>query len=192
MSLISQTFLWGQPHRVRMNMLYFLVPLPGSKHRKDVPTEAHDSPVILVGENHTDSHSEKLGYLLVTFLVTVTDRPSQSQKQFKGVKDFAHSVRRCSPSWHRKHGSWVKRSRSHHAHYGKKKSWCSGVFLLSFPLFLIIQGSCLYSECIFSRRLNLSVNTDTSRANSKSLQLTVQVNHHRSTPGQLNTTAYHF
>lgn len=43
-----------------MNMLYFLVPLPGSKHRKDVPAEAHDSPVILVGENPTDSHSEKI------------------------------------------------------------------------------------------------------------------------------------
>ena len=75
-----------------MNMLYFLVPLPGSKHRKDVPAEAHDSPVILVGENPTDSHSEKSGYLLVTFLVAVTDRQSQSQKQFKGGKDFAHSI----------------------------------------------------------------------------------------------------
>lgn len=61
-----------------MDMLYFLVPLPGSKHRKDVPAEAHDSPVILLRENHTDSHSEKSGYFLVTFLVTVTDHQTEA------------------------------------------------------------------------------------------------------------------
>lgn len=61
-----------------MDRLYFLVPLPSSKHRKDVPAEAHDSPVILVGENHIDSHSEKSGYSLVTFIVTVTDNQTEA------------------------------------------------------------------------------------------------------------------
>lgn len=41
-------------------MLYSQVPLPSSKHKKDVPAEAHDSPVIPKGEKHTDFHSEKL------------------------------------------------------------------------------------------------------------------------------------
>lgn len=98
----------------------------------------------------------------MTFLVTVTDRQSQSQKQFKGGKDFAHSIESMGAG---------SKGACHIVPIIEKKILVLRCLFAFFPLFLIIQGSCLYSECIFSRRLILSVNTDTSRANSKSLQV---------------------